>query len=824
MAKIVLSPTAIFFKQSGFNIWNVNNDKCPIIINKNTSTIKITKWQHYGAKEFEELCVYLSRNIGFYSGYQHKSKRDIIVLDFDIYSKSIKNNDVAELYNKFLKIDISNNLTKKGHYNSSTCGNKGVILDITSNRIFCDYLYNLNLSKIAGGLEIIIKCNVVLPPSTTICKNCNEAKHSREFVEEIGITFITPEIETFIREYIDTKRKKLPSKHEIRDTKNASNGVIHYNNIISELNNNDENKPSFTCILELIKRTLQLVLNDYQGWFFITSSLMNSYGNAEDNFIAYDVICKSSKSYNFKDNETFWKTLDTTKYVSYNYKAIIKAASFYDSLLTYCIIGEEYKNLIKIKNDTLEDEKYQNWKIEFEKTRAKIISPINFLDVINSSSDFIGLTELRQRYAENAVFLERWLKDDTKRCYKKIIFKPNATLEENNNNYNLFTGFRIESIKSSEDVNFDIKKILEFINLISGNKNYKVIDYNDISFKLVMAFIIKIIKYKELPRISLVLRSVRRHGCGKGTFYNLLKNLIGPKYCLETSEVGDLFGNFNDGRVNKLIIAMDECSGSSTFEITGKIKNAITENTFMANPKYGKKYELDNYNTFLFYSNNERCINVEIGNRRFWVIDVPNAESQEYLINFNKDILTNDNYLRMFYNYIINAAERDFNINFDNYCFENIIKNSENKSTKNLKQVYNKDLFLMELYTEIIENRQNYKETDNGIRTVGDSLKYSSDKKIAYFKALALYNEYKEFFTNKNMSKDGGNCGSNQAFYKSMEFYDFMKPRSIHNSNYYIIDLDEFKKWYEIQEDDSSFIPATEEEQNELFGNYKLDF
>jgi hypothetical protein len=110
-------------------------------------------------------------------------------------------------------------------------------------------------------------------------------KQTSQFVEEIGITFITPEIETFIRDYIDTKRKKLPTKHEIRDTRNACNGVIHYNNIILESNNNDENKPSFTCILELIKRTLQLVLNDYQGWFFITSSLMNSYGNEKDNFI-----------------------------------------------------------------------------------------------------------------------------------------------------------------------------------------------------------------------------------------------------------------------------------------------------------------------------------------------------------------------------------------------------------------------------------------------------------------------------------------------------------------------------------------------------------
>jgi hypothetical protein len=130
----------------------------------------------------------------------------------------------------------------------------------------------------------------------------------------------------------------------------------------------------------------------------------------------------------------------------------------------------------------------------------------------------------------------------------------------------------------------------------------------------------------------------------------------------------------------------------------------------------------------------------------------------------------------------------------------------------------------MELYTKILAHQQNYKQTYKGIQALGDSFKYSSDKKIAYFKAIALYNEYNEFFTNKNMSKDGGNCGSNQAFYKSMEFYDFMKPRSINNTNYYIIDLDEFKKWYETQENASSFIPATEEEIKGLIDDYKIDF
>ena len=63
------------------------------------------------------------------------------------------------------------------------------------------------------------------------------------------------------------------------------------------------------------------------------------------------------------------------------------------------------------------------------------------------------------------------------------------------------------------------------------------------------------------------------------------------------------------------------------------------------------------------------------------------------------------------HNYIINNAEQDFNINFNNYIFEDIIKNQENNSTKNLKQVHAKDLFLIDFYNNIIS--QKYDKRNN---------------------------------------------------------------------------------------------------------------
>lgn len=835
-----ISNEAIFFKHNNFNLWNINEFKKPINISTNFG---LTDWSKYNLDDFNKLRVDLTKNIGFLSGYQYKTKQFIIVLDFDIFSKKKKNDIIANLYDNFSIIDYPKNISKKGHYNSSTCGNKGVILDITEYPEFISYLQSFKVAKIGGGLEILISNNVILPPSITVCKNCNTSQHNRKFIDEIGIAKLTQETECFIRLYIDDFKKKKPNTTQIRDTKNAKHGVIHYSNIINE--DDDDNKPSYECILKLVKQCLKIVINDeYQGWFFITSSLINSYGNSIDNYNLYDIICKTVNNYDKEDNLLFWNTTNVSKYECYNYKAIINASYFYDQLTTYCILGEEYKRIEKEKEAAKTQKQYSKWKLEFEKTHAKIISPLNFLDIINGEVEFISQTELKQRYAEKGEFINIWLKDDTKRIYQKIIFKPDANDEDNKENYNLFNGFRASKMLGNQNISSDnktsiIKIFLEFLNLFSGNKDYKNIDkQKNISLRLVIAYIIKIIKYKQRPKIAFVCRSVRRQGCGKGTFYNLLCALIGELYCCETSNIDDLFGNFNDSRVNKILIAVDETSGADSFKFTGKLKNAITENKFTANPKYGKRFELDNYNSYLFFSNNERCVCVEIGNRRFWVIDIPKCSEPNFLIMVNKDIVNNDDSIKIIYDYLINDAEKEFNIDFDTFNFEEYIRHNENNSTKNLKQIYAKDLFFVNFYENKIkinidklnklnkhDKNENTKtnnvevdinstdkpdtnentDTNETSKNNGDNIKFNKEKTKCLIKSKELYDEYRQFFIISNVGKDGGNSGSNQGFYKSLEFYDFIKSSKINGSEYYIIDIKQIDEWYKLKEGDSNF-------------------
>jgi hypothetical protein len=166
-----INQEALFFQANNFNLWNINDLKKPINILTNYG---LKDWSKYCLDDFNKLKVDLTKNIGFLSGYQYKSNQFIIVLDFDIFSKKKKDENIAKLYDNFSIIDYPKNTSKKGHYNSSTCGNKGVILDITEYPEFISYLQSFQVSKIGGGLEILINNNVVLPPSITLCKNCEE--------------------------------------------------------------------------------------------------------------------------------------------------------------------------------------------------------------------------------------------------------------------------------------------------------------------------------------------------------------------------------------------------------------------------------------------------------------------------------------------------------------------------------------------------------------------------------------------------------------------------------------------------------------------------
>lgn len=188
-----------YFKSLGFNLWNVSAKKVPITYDDKP----ICKWSELPTNFFHENKIHPNKNIGFLSGQQFQSNKNIIILDFDIKTKEGIDQDTLKLYQDFCELDKENNPNKYGYFKSSSCDNFGIILDITNNNSFIDYLKDYGC-KVGDGLEVLIKNNVVLPPSKTICKSCATDHQSREFIcGKPSICYLTNAIEVFIKTYID---------------------------------------------------------------------------------------------------------------------------------------------------------------------------------------------------------------------------------------------------------------------------------------------------------------------------------------------------------------------------------------------------------------------------------------------------------------------------------------------------------------------------------------------------------------------------------------------------------------------------------------------
>src|SRR5215469_15471732 len=77
--------------------------------------------------------------------------------------------------------------------------------------------------------------------------------------------------------------------------------------------------------------------------------------------------------------------------------------------------------------------------------------------------------------------------------------------------------------------------------------------------------------------------------------------------------------------VGKLVVQVDEIYEAGNWDLANKLKPLITEPTVSANIKYGPQIEVENFARFLMFSNNSSPLDIEDGDRRYFVFN-SNAE------------------------------------------------------------------------------------------------------------------------------------------------------------------------------------------------------
>lgn len=117
-----------------------------------------------------------------------------------------------------------------------------------------------------------------------------------------------------------------------------------------------------------------------------------------------------------------------------------------------------------------------------------------------------------------------------------------------------------------------------------------------------------------------ILLTSEAKGIGKSTLGTIVRRLV----CERNSRVAqskDLKSSFDGWLVGQLVIQVDEIYEYGNWDLSNKLKPIITEPTVSVNIKYGPQMEVQNFARLLMFSNHEAPIDLEEGDRRYFVFN-----------------------------------------------------------------------------------------------------------------------------------------------------------------------------------------------------------
>lgn len=324
------------------------------------------------------------------------------------------------------------------------------------------------------------------------------------------------------------------------------------------------------------------------------------------------------------------------------------------------LVVKPISTTFQLPKDVDEDKTYVAVKSEFEKRIFLCCSEASFYDTFNRKVNKFSKTDLMtvyqsKKYTEftdgtlkECSFITKWLDDDTKRKYEYVdtLIPP---LECPDNTFNLWTGFEVEYTENNDNDDFtnDLEFILNHIRLLCGK--------DELLFNYTIKWLACIFQQPAFKNnISILFKSIKQ-GMGKNLFFDLIRNMIGHKYCCVIDKPErDVFGTFNSLMENKLLVLFDEMAGKVGFKYDEEIKALITSNTIDITSKGKATKTVNNYTKIIMNTNNDYPVKIPVDDRRFVIcdssfMDIPPKDYFENLVR----IINDKNILRAFFDYLM---------------------------------------------------------------------------------------------------------------------------------------------------------------------------
>ena len=415
---------------------------------------------------------------------------------------------------------------------------------------------------------------------------------------------------------------------------------------------------------------------DYDTWIKIGMIIKTELGengiNVWDEWSSkgdsYDSFIMDNKWNSFKDDGAL--TIGTL--ITWARKAGMSPPSPTTPLKYHFVEDDDDIDFLKDKTDTKinelykikGDRPYNDIKEDFEKIVVKINSPFCYIRKVGNTITFINETSLKGIYQDlftintiviekdnnitrkeiKQLFLKRWLKDPSKKCYETMVFDPSR--QQHILEYNTFVGYKAEEYPAIEK-----EKVLELVQPIIDHFDGV---YGQENTPFVMKWLACPIQ-RPIQKSCVGIIVKGKQGTGKDIVMEAFKkNIIGEHYAFQTSSpMEDLFGKFSIGVQQKVFVIVDEVSGKDFMGNNDKLKNLITADTVRFEEKNVMCTVLPNLANFYFTTNNSNPIVIPYDDRRFVAFNCKDTYlgNETYFTNL-ANYLERTDVCRAFYQYL----------------------------------------------------------------------------------------------------------------------------------------------------------------------------
>jgi putative DNA primase/helicase len=164
-------------------------------------------------------------------------------------------------------------------------------------------------------------------------------------------------------------------------------------------------------------------------------------------------------------------------------------------------------------------------------------------------------------------------------------------------------------------------------------------------------------------KIKTALVVISDAGAGKNAAFDVIANkIIGRLYAEIIDDIAYLTGQFNETRMNKIFVVVDELPQRGTAACADKLKALITHETVKINRKGKTAITLDDYLNIVILSNNESPIVIDPSDRRYCIMRASGAMrgNADYFRALH-DSINHPSFPLLLYNYLLSIDISNWN-------------------------------------------------------------------------------------------------------------------------------------------------------------------